>query len=224
MQPTYDNSSTGNSGAGGTTLSWSHVQGNLGSLGMIVVGFEAEYFGASGTVSSATYNGQAMTFIGRNSGSGSHTSVVEFWAIWGTSVPAAGTYTISVTWGASANSLAGGAMSFKFLKAQTAEASATTSGSGTNPSTSLTTLTKNALLCTIYGSQNTPSATSTTGDTRAFNSVPGSGEQSECDGFYRLVSSPGSASVSLTVSNPEGEAMVIAAFTFQGVGGLFDFL
>jgi hypothetical protein len=146
------------------------------------------------------------------------------YALTGTSIPAAGTYTVSCSFSSfdgSQNSSAGGSMAFKAIKDQAKEATNVAGGSSGNLSSSVTTLTKKALLVTGYGSQNTPGSTSTTGDTRAFNSVPSTAEQSECDGFYRTVTTPGSATVTMSSSNPEDQAMVIASFAIQPSGGGF---
>ncbi len=223
MNPTLDNTSSGYNGSSGNSLSWNHTIGNLGSAGLILVALESEWFNnPSNPYTSVTFNGVAMTRVGSAASyGGSHVGFVELWALWGNSIPVGGTYTISATGQTpNSNSRMGTCASFRNLKAQNAEATHTSAGSGTNPLTnSLTTLTNNALLVTAYGSQNTPNATSTTGDTRAVITDGGSGEQSECALFYRLAGLAGSKSVSLSVNNPEGEAMITASFVPAQGGG-----
>jgi hypothetical protein len=224
MNPKFDHASNASSTNQGTSISWSHTLGTVGGIGLVIVGLEAEFISeAVRQVSSCTFNGAGMTFIGRNSTTGgSHGCEVEYWAIWGTSVPGPGTYTIAASWTGNAHSINGGALSFVFLKSQMAEASATNTGSGGySISNSITTVSNGALLVSIYGSQNGPNATSTTGDTRGFFAQNSSGELSECDGFYRLVPTAGPTTVGLSVSNPESEVIISAAWTFQGIGGGF---
>lgn len=214
MAAIIDATSKGSNGGGASSLSWNHIIG-AGDNRILIVNIEGEYNTGTPSVSSVTFNGVALTKIDAViGGGGSHSVDVEMWALWGANVPAAGTYPIVITWNSNVNlSQAGGAMSFFNVKPQTAEAFSSAATAGTSPlSDSVITLTNNALLVTAYGSQNTPGASSTTGDTLAFNSVPATGEQSESDGFYRTVVTPISSTVSLTVSNPESQVMIVASF------------
>lgn len=214
MVAKLDSTSTGVSGVTGSTLSWTHTL--IGKASLIVVGIQAEFIGGDAPgayATSVTFNGVGMTLIARDVGSGSHTSRVEMFALWGVNVPAAGGYTVAVTYPGNSQSRVGGGLAFKQTKGLTAEASTTANGNGGGSfGTNLTTVTGNALLISIYGSQNIPSATSTTGDTLGFTAVPGSGELSECDGFYRIAPTIGSNTVTLTVANPEGQAIILASF------------
>ena len=211
---TFDNFSTGSSGSDGTSLSWSHVLGALGTAGRILVTIQAEYFSGGVYAQSVIFNGVSMTLVGRDQGSGSHNSFVEMWELKDTNIPA-GTYTIAVDYGSSntSKSRAGGAMSFGDMANVSVEAVATGNASGTSPFTvNITTISANSLLVTAYGNQNVGIPSFSTGETKKYDSIPVSGEQSIVTGAYRIVAATGSASVTLTVTNPEGEAMIIASF------------
>lgn len=224
MPAILDATSTGTNGTGSSSLSWSHTLGSGANILIVNVAGETATgnFGNS-VVTGVTYNGVAMTKIAEagNNG-GSNATHVSMWVLIGASLPAVGAHTVAVTYTGSTTSQAGGGMSFKGVKPQAAEASNSSGFNGNaTPSVNITTITANALLVASYGSQNTPNATSTTGDTRAFSAVPGAGEQSECDGFYRTVVSPGSTSVGLSATNPEAEAMVVASFAIDDAKGAF---
>jgi|SRR6185312_10887015 len=217
MGALLDNVSTGNNNTSSSSLSWSHTLGSLGGSGLIIVGVEGETttsnYGNS-IVSGVTFNGVSMTKVVENGNNGGSNAVhVSLWELHGSNVPGAGSYTVSVSYTGATISQAAGALSFKNVLPQTAEASSSVSLNGnSSPSDSVTTLTPNALLVSIYGSQNTPVATSSTSDTEGFHSIPGTAEQSECDGFYRTVVLPASSTVTLSAANPEAEAMVTASF------------
>ncbi len=226
MGAILDAVSAGNFNSQSSSLSWSHVLGS-GPNPMLIVCVEGEYNSGTPQVNGITYNGIALTKIqGSNATGGSNNVNFEMWALWGATLPAPGTYTIAVNWSGNVNkSQAGGAISFFNIKPQTAEATSVIGTAAVNPLVAaITTLTPNALLVTCYGSQNTPGAASSTGDTLGFNSVPGTAEKSECDGFYRIVTSPSSTSVSLSVTNPESQGMVVASFATISTSGFLGIL
>lgn len=225
MAAFLDNTSTLAKGSGGTSDSWSHtILKSLSKNGLIIVVISAENTTGGQTgqqVNGVTFNGIAMTQIQNGNRTDGHSTSCAMFELHGSNVPAPGTYNITVTYNGSNQSHTGGAMSFGNIKNKTVEASTiVTQNGGTSISTSLTTLTKNALLVVGYSSQNTPNATSTTGDTRAFNVVPASGEQSESDGFYRTITTPASSTVTLTTSNPETEILILASFETIVPGGI----
>lgn len=218
MAATFDAVSTGTSNTGELTLTFSHTQGSLGNTGLIVVCAEGNENSGGSTnqrITGVTYNGVAMTLVDSDENTAASSCSVALYELHGSSVPIAGTYDVVVSYqSADHDSSAAGCMSFRGIKPQAREATAKINANGTNPlAQSVTTLTANALVVAAYGSQNTPDATvNGTGETRAFRAVPGSVEQSECCGFYKTVAIPGSTSTSLTVGNPEAEALILASF------------
>lgn len=231
MAAVFDQASSATNNASASSITWSHVQGNLGGTGLIVVGVggRSTVSGyANGVVSSVTYNGISMTKVQENGNNGgSNATHVSLWELHGSSVPVAGTYTVVATYTGAIASQASGAMSFKNVQPKVAEASTSTNGNGaTTLSTTLTTLTPNALLVTIYGSQNsTAYNSSSTGDTLGF-SAQVAASNGETDGLYRTVTIPASSTTTLSVTNPEAEAMCTASFATISAGGafLFNFL
>lgn len=223
----FDNSSKATSNTGETSLSWSHTQGALGTKGLLVVAAGGEDTSGAQTnqqITGVTYNGVAMTKVDGGDRTDSHSTSGVLYELHGTSLPAAaGTYTITVSYRSnSCEANAAVAATFKNIKPQVAEAhnNKTQNGSA-SISNSLTTLTKKALLVVAYSSQNTPNATTTTGETRVDRAVPGSAEQMETCLFYDTIDTPGSHTTTLTTSNPETEVMVMASFEVAKIGGGF---
>lgn len=218
MAAVFDAVSSAANGSAGGTLSWSHVLGNLGSTGLIVVIAEGERTTGGSTdqnITGITFNGVAMTAVNSDSRTDADSVSAAMYELHGASVPAAGTYTVTVSYAnTNVNSRVGGAMSFSGVKDQIKEASATQTGQGTSPfSQSITTLTANALVIVGYGNQNALGNPSySTGETTGFDKTVGSVEDSLCSGAYKTVSTPGATSTSFTVTNPQSEVLLLASF------------
>lgn len=200
--------------AGTSDLSWTHTLGNLGATGLITVVVEVE--NSSNNITGATFNGVAMTLVVTDGAAGTGGNFTNLYELHGANVPAAGNYTVTATFSAfdgSQNSRAAGAMSFGGIKAQVAEATASVNGNATSPlAVNITTVTPNALVVAGYGNQNGTVPSFSTGEIDKFDAIPASGEQSIATGAYKTVVAPGATSTSLTVSNPEAEALVLASF------------
>lgn len=228
MAAKFDNVSSEGNGNNGNTLSWSHTLGSVGGSGLVIVVAEGSGSGAASNnpVSSITFNGVAMTKVnsGQFTGAGQNTAV-SMYELHGSSLPSAGTYTIVVTYVGSISSRAAGAMSFKNVKPQVKEATAVLAGNGTTTfSTSITTLTKNALVVVGYGNQNNVGNPSySTGETAAFNKGAGSPEDSLVSGAYKTVATPASTLTSFSVNNPETEVLILASFETIAPGGIIGY-
>ena len=220
----HDATSSATSNTGNATLSWSHTLGNVGSTGLIIVaagGEEISGGSSNQNITGVTFDGVSMTAVGSASRTDSHSVTGALYELRGANVPSAGTYTVVVSYSsANHDASAAGCMSFKGVKDQAREAvQTTTAQGGSSLSRSITTLTDNALIVAAYSSQNTPNATSTTSDTRAFRAVPGSIEQMETCGFYRTQASAGATSVAVSVSNPESQTLVVACYEAEKAVG-----
>jgi len=214
MAAILDASST--SAPGNTSnLSWTHALGSLSDIGLIIVATEAE--NNTDNITSATFNGVTMTQVVTNGSVSGSGNFVKMFELHGADVPSAGNYTVTVTYSAfdgTTNSRVGGCASFKGIKGQAAEATASINANGTTPlAVAITTVTRDALVVSAYGSQNSdPSPSSSTGDTHIVTRRPDSGELSTFSMFYKIVTIPASNNVSLTVANPEAEALILASF------------
>lgn len=221
MQPTFDAAGSGGAGTSGNTLSWTHVLGNLTNP-LILVGVCGEDFVSTSdpVVSSVTFNGIAMTRLGSVQGpAGSHIAEVELWALWGSSVPVAGSYTVAVTFAGNTDSRKGGSASFGNVKQATAEAIGSKARNATTPlQATLTTLTNFALVFSVYGSQNGGTVTHDSDMTEVFAPTT-SGEDCKLTGAYKIVPSASFVTVNESLTNPESEGMVIASFPYQSFGG-----
>lgn len=224
MAVEFDAVSSATSNTGNSTLSWSHTLGSVGSNGLVIVaagGEEISGGSSNQNITGVTFNGVAMTLVGTTNRVDSHSVTNALYELRGSSVPAAGTYNIVVSYqSANHDASAAGCMSFSGVKDQAREAvQVANAQGGSSLGQAITTLTDNALIVSSYSSQNTPNATSTTSDTRAFRAVPGSTEQMETCGFYRIQASAGATSVSVNTSNPESQALVVACYEAAAAQG-----
>lgn len=153
--PTIDAVSTATSGVTGT-LSWSHVLGSGSNRKVQVLTSLETNPGLTMTASGVTFNGTAMTQV-----SGANVTVNEdpgsfmrcqTWYIDEADLPAAGTYTITVSYTGEGSVMAKMATAISLIDAAQGapEASATGSATvdGTNITVSITTVTDNALIIT----------------------------------------------------------------------------
>ena len=223
MKPVFDNKSSSGNGSSGSSLSWSHKIGQVGTTGLLVVGLTAEYIPNGGAgVTGVTFNSISLTKIGSISEQSSHNTFIELWALWGSTLPQNGTYTITASWGGNSNSRTAGAMSFFGVKAQTAEATAT-KGTNTGDYTltaPITTLTNNALLIAIYGSQNNATTYPGSGQIEEW-SQGASSENSINEGSFKVVPLAGLNQMQCSMANAEGAGLVVASFAPSPANGLF---
>lgn len=131
MQPTFDASSSGNTGANtAASLTFSHVLGG-GSNRFVLVGVHIANRVAV-TVSSVTYNGVGMTALPSGSAESAGGWFTAFYYIKEANLPAAGTYNIVIT--PSANKrMVGTALSYADVEQTTTTGTpVTNNGSGTS--------------------------------------------------------------------------------------------
>ncbi len=212
-----DNVSSARDGAGGSSLSWNHVQGQLGKRGLITVWIAGEDTSSGQTnqrPTGVTYNGVAMTNRASKERADAHSVTGNVFELRGANIPAAaGTYAIVATFTGSCESRAGGCMSFKNVWDQNPEASADNSANGANPlQQNITTVTKNALVLAFYASQNANTPSFTTGETTGFTVGTGTGETMMVFAGYKIVPAISTQSTSISISNPEAEIMILLAY------------
>ncbi len=161
---TFDSGSSSFSSSAGNTLSWSHTIGSEPNR-LLVVGLAAEDPCVNDLViSSVKYNGVNMTLVpGSSRIEGTSTRMkTELYYLLNGSLPAAGTYTVTVTYAGQVDNRNGGAVSLAYVKQQSAEAVNTSSNSGSGTiSTNITTLTNGAWVVDVVGSGNPGSFTTT---------------------------------------------------------------
>lgn len=223
----FDNSATGANGSGAATLSFNMTIGALGGNGLIVVVAEGETVAGGSSnqdITGITFNGVAMTLVASDKNTGSHSCSVAMYELHGANVPAAGTYSVVVSYTNGSNdSQAAVCMSFRGIKPQVKEAAVTTNANGTNDlSLAITTVTSNALVVAGYGNQNSGTTTFTTGESGSFSAVPGSGEISIAFAGYKTVATAGAVTTTVHNGNPETEALLLASFAISSDGLLLS--
>lgn len=227
MAVIFDAQTSAANGSGSTTLSWSHTLGALADTGLIVVVGEGSDVSSAAdpVITGITYNGVAMTLVNSDQGSGGQNCFVAMYELHGTSVPVAGTYTVTITYAGNTDSRCGGAMSFSGVKNQVKEATTKVNANGTTSlSQSVTPLTTNAVIVAGYGNQNAGSTAFTTGETQAFNKAVGSAEDSLVLGGYKVIAVPSSTTTTVTNANPETEVLILASFAAEpDRGGDFSY-
>jgi hypothetical protein len=163
----FDNTSSASSSTDGATLSWSHTIGS-GSNRMLIVGVCGLDTSTSDLViSSVKYNGASMSFVSGSSVTltTSTSRKTELYYMLNSDLPAAGTYTVTVTYSGNVTNRSAGAISLTGVAQQAREAVATTSTGTVNSttiSTDITTLTNGAWVVDIIGSGSAGSFTTTT--------------------------------------------------------------
>lgn len=205
------------------SVSFNLTIGNLGLNGLVVVGAVGKALGINQTaqrITGITFNGVAMTLVASDerTADGTNSCSVALYELHGASLPVAGTYTVVVTYAGTPSTVAWagmGALSFTGAKRTTAEATATTNAHASGAvSQNILTISNNALVIVIYGSQNENVFISfSTGETLEFNEHSGSGEKGTAVGAYKIVATPATVMTTINVNNPEDEAMVLAAFS-----------
>lgn len=230
MAVVFDSASSAQNGSGGSSLSFSHTLGSLGSTGLIIVGAVGEDTSGGSTnqrVTGITYNGVAMTLIAGDENTSAHSTSVYMYELHGTSVPVAGTYTVAISYTSSCEARAGGCMSFSGVKSQAVQVATSRNGNGVTPFTqAIVTTTVNSLVLGVYGNQNDNAPTWGNGETQAFRPTT-TGEALGLLGGYKTVAATGSVNVTAVPSNPETEALIVASFEVApntGGGFLFNFV
>jgi hypothetical protein len=209
----YDTVSSATTSAAAATLSWTHTIGS-GFFRLLTVSVAVE--DASSTdcvVTGVTYNGVALTQA--NSVQVTSTSVyqcVSLWYLLEASLPAAGSYTVSVTTNATNDDITAGANSFTGVRQVAPQATATNSCTSCSNaiSTSITTTLPRAWLVDAIGCGNTGSYTATgtnQNERHDLQSLSSSGASSTT-----ATTAAGTQSVSWTHTNANRLGHVVAAF------------
>lgn len=136
-----------------TTLSWSHVLGS-GSNRAVVVGVALEDTNSADLTATVRFNNVVMTAIGSPVTVGSGTLLrAQLYYLLESSLPAAGTYTVSVSFAGSVNGVTVGAISLTGVAQQSPEATASnSSGSASSISTNINVVTAGAWVVDVVGS------------------------------------------------------------------------
>lgn len=131
-------SSTGQAAiSAGNTSTWLHTVG-AGANQVLYVGIAVGFFSTdtSGSTTAATYNGVAMTSIGKVKSNNSGNGYVEVFRL---IAPPQGAHTVSVVCSTSPTSMVGGSLSYNGANQTTPNTTPVTNfGSGTNPNCSVT--------------------------------------------------------------------------------------
>jgi len=158
---------------GRTSLTWTHTIGG-GADRILVVGVAAEdTTTADANVTSVTYNGVALTAVPNSKITGGGTGIIEtqlFYAL-SASLPAAGTYSVVVTFQGAVDGTSSGAVSLAGVRQAAPEAAATkvdTSGADAI-STSITAATAGDWIVDVVGSGNSGSFTAGSGQTERWD-------------------------------------------------------
>jgi hypothetical protein len=154
---------------GRTSLTWTHTIGG-GADRVLVVGVTVEDAStADANVTAVTFNGAALTPVPGSKASGGGTGIIQsqlFYAL-GASLPAAGTYTVAVTFQGPVDGSSSGAVSLAGVRQAApdlAAARADTSGADVI-STSITAASAGAWIVDVVGSGNSGSFTAGAGQT-----------------------------------------------------------
>lgn len=149
------------------SLSWSHTAG--GSQRILIVGVAIRNSGGR-TVTGVTYNGLPLALIGaQNNGASVR---VEQWYL---TAPPAGAFTVQVNLSGNARVTAGSVSLTGVDQATPIDASAPASGSGGNPSVTVTTLTDRAWVVDALAHRLSPAVTAGAGQTAQWTNVTGGG-------------------------------------------------
>lgn len=221
MAAVLDSFAVGSSGASGSSLSFNHtILAPVTHIFVCAEGEDTSGGSSNQNITGITFNGVAMTQVDQDSNTSAHSCSVALFELHGSNVPGPGVYAVSISYSGSCESRAAGSMAFKSTKNQGFEAKNKANANGTSPfGASVTTVSRNALVIVAYGNQNANDNPSfSTGETTVFNEIPASGETSLCTGAYKTVVLPASTATTFTVTNPEAEAVVVAAFEISEDG------
>jgi len=211
---TFDSASrSATTSTGKTTLSWSHTLGN-GSDRIVVIGVaSANSTTTVPVISGVTFNGAAATAVPGSLISGGGTGKIEtqLFYVLNSSLPAAGTYTVTVTFQSGVSGASAGAVSLFGVAQSGPEAVATktdTSGADTI-STSIVTHTNGAWVADVVGSGTSGTFTPGSGQTLrwgiAASTMTGAGSTAS-------VATAGSATLTWSHTGANRLAHSLAAF------------
>jgi len=211
---TFDSASrAATTSTGRTSLSWSHTLGS-GTDRIVVIGVaSANSSKTDPVITGVTFNGSAATAVPGSLISGGGTGRIEtqLFYVLNSSLPAAGTYTVAVTFQAGVSGASAGAVSLFGVAQSGPEAVATnidTSGADTI-ATGITTRTNGAWVLDVVGSGNSGTFTAGSGQTLrwgiAASTMTGAGSTAS-------VATAGSATLRWTHSGANRLAHSLAAF------------
>ncbi|MCG6916825.1 MAG: prepilin-type N-terminal cleavage/methylation domain-containing protein [Deltaproteobacteria bacterium] len=201
----FDNTSSTTSS--NTTLTLSHTIGG-GENRLLVVGISAEC-NEGISVTSVTYNGQALTKIASAVADTGTVGLADLWYLLEADLPPAGTYNVQVTTsGYAVKSV--GATSLAGVAQQAPEASNTNTNVGPEYiSTSITTSTDGAWIVDVVECGNASAFTPDGGQTERYEEA---GSSSEGAGSTKEMATAGSTSMGWTSASANRLAHVVAAF------------
>lgn len=217
--PSIDATSSGTSTIAGS-ISWSHTVGSANSNYVLLVGVAIKS-NATTSVSTITWNtSQSLTRLGRVVDSGSHVAV-ELWFL---AAPAAGTFTVAVTLGASA-SVTAGSVSYYNANQSTPTGVVTNSGpASTSTSTTVSGTNTNELVIDMFATDGNATATATASQTNRWSNT------THCNSYQDDVAGSATSTAltwNLSVSDAWGEVAaplaspgVALTATLAGVGTL----
>jgi len=199
------------------TASWSssvtfpHTIGS-GSNRLLVVGVSIEHDASGPTVSSITYNGQALTKIDSRGIYNDYYGRAELWYMLEAGLPGAGTYNIVVNTPSSPEEVIAGAISLNGVAQQAPEAKAESSADYLDTiSTSITTLTDGAWLVDAAHSGMEYGYTPDSGQTERYDRAGGA-DTSRLACSTKEVAVAGPTSMGWTQSGANRQAHEVAAF------------
>jgi len=197
------------------SLSWSHTLGS-GADRLLVVGLASEDNNTGDlVVSSVTYDGVAMALIpGSSVESNTGWRIkADLYYMLDANLPAAGTYTVAVTYSGSISRIGAGAISLANVAQQAAEAVNTSANAApVSIATNVTTLTDGAWLVDVVGSGNPDSFTATaSGQVERYDEYTGG---STTAGSTKPVAAAGAATMSWDYDGGDSNRMAhsVAAF------------
>ena len=201
----FDNKSSTTSSD--TTLTLSHQIGG-GENRLLVVGISAEC-NEGISVTSVTYNGQALTKVASAVADSGTVGLADLWYLLEADLPPAGTYNVRVTTsGYAVKSV--GAISLAGVAQQAPEDSNTKTNVGPEYiSTSITTLTDGAWVVDVVECGNASAFTPDGGQTERYEEA---GSSSEGAGSTKEMATAGSTSMGWTSASANRLAHVVAAF------------
>jgi hypothetical protein len=208
---------------GRTSLAWSHVVGG-GADRVLVVGVAVEdATTADATVTAVTYNGVGLTAVpgSRVSGGGSGIIQTQLFYLLNAGLPAAGTYTVNVTFQGPVDGISAGAVSLAGVRQGAPEQVAIkvdTSGAD-SISTGITVATAGAWVVDVVGSGNSGSFTASSGQTER-NDLAASGMTGA--GSTKAVAAAGSTTLGWAHSGANRLAHSLASFA-PSTGGTTTF-
>jgi pectate lyase len=203
-----------------SSLTWSHTLGG-GSDRIVIIGVACEDTTATNAnVLSVTFNGASATAVPNSKISGGGTGIIQtqLFYVLNASLPAAGTYSVKVTFQGSIQGASVGAVSLAGVRQSGPEAvTAKTDTSGADSiSTSITPLTSGAWVVDVVGSGNSGTFTAGSGQTARW-SIAASGMTGASSN--KVAASPGAMTLSWTHSGANRLAHSLASFA-PSAGGV----